>query len=158
MPRSAETFVDPKTGELLEKILIELPQDHWSGHTGERVWAKPLDQDIYEIRSVPWYAYDVSWGDVVRCEGMSPADLPVVADVVQSGGHLTVRLYFEDAVEPTERGRILEEVNRRGATYENANDSMYGLDIEPHVSPEALLDYLAVEEEAGRLTWESGWS
>lgn len=158
MSRSAETSEDPETGELLEKVLIELPSDHWSGETGERVWAKPLDDEFYEIRNMPWYAYDINWGDVVRCEGMSPADLPIVAEVVRSGGHLTVRIYFEDAVEAVERKRILEEINRRGATYENADDTMYALDLEPHVIPEALLDFLAVEEEAGHLAWESGWS
>jgi hypothetical protein len=157
MRESAETSVDPKSGERLEKILIELPSDHWSGKGGERVWAKPLGDGLYEVRNYPWYAYDISWGDVVRCEGMSPADLPIVAEVVQSQGHLTVRIYFEE-IGGTDRERILDEIVRRGATYENADDMMYALDLEPNVDPQRLLDYLAVEEEAGHLAWESGWS
>lgn len=157
MHQSAETLVDPETGERLEKILIELQPDHWSGEGGERLWAKPLDDGLYEIRNTPWYAYDVSWGDVVRCEGMFPADLPIVAEVVRSAGHLTVRIFF-DEVEAAERERILEEINRKGATYENAGGTRCALDVEPTVNPEALLDYLAVHEEAGHLAWDSGWS
>ena len=66
--RSAEIGADPETGEELEKILIELPLDHWSGNGGERVWAKRLGNERYEIRNTPWYAYDTNWGDVVVCE------------------------------------------------------------------------------------------
>jgi len=157
MRESAETSIDPESGERLEKILIELPSDHWSGKGGERVWAKPLGDGRYEIRNTPWYAYDISWGDVVRCEGMSPADLPIVAEVVRSHGHLTARIFFEE-IEGAKRERILDEINKRGATYENADDTMYALDLEPNVNSQSLLDYLAVEEEAGHLVWESGWS
>jgi hypothetical protein len=70
--RSVEVGNDPETGEELEKILIELPSDHWSELGGGRVWAKPLGDDQYEIRNTPWYAYDINWGDIVVCEGMSP--------------------------------------------------------------------------------------
>lgn len=157
MPESAETSVDPESGERLEKILIELPPDHWSGHGGERVWAKPLGDALYEVRSMPWYAYDINWGDVVRCEGMSPADLPIVAEVVRSQGHLTLRVYFEE-IKDADRERMLDEIVGRGATYENADDMMYALDLEPDVNSQELLDYLAREEEAGHLAWETGWS
>lgn len=157
MHQSAETLVDPETGELLEKILIELPADHWSGQGGERVWAKPLGEWSYEIRSSPWYAYDVSWGDVVRCEVMSPADLPIVAEVIRSGGHLTLRVFLLDATD-SDREKILEEIYAKGATYENADGTMYALDLEPGVNLQELLDYLAVKEETGFLSRETGWS
>jgi hypothetical protein len=155
--KSAETTIDPESGESLEKILVELPSHHWSGHDGERVWAKPLEDGIYEIRNTPWYAYDLNWGDVVRCDGMSSADLPTVAQVIRPGGHRTLRLFFEDVGE-ADREQILREINRLGATYENGDDVLYGLDAEPGRSLEALLDYLAIQEEAGLLTWETGWS
>ncbi len=113
---------------------------------------------LYEIRNTPWYAYNLSWGDVVRCDGVSPADLPIVAEVVQPGGHLTIRIMFKEAVEEQNREEILAHVNRLGATYENADGTMYALDLEPNLTPQRLLDYLAVQEERGVLAWESGWS
>ena len=79
---------------------------------------------------------------------MSPADLPIVVEVVRSQGHLTLRIYFEE-IKRADRERILDEIVRRGATYENADDMMYALDLEPNVNPQRLLDYLALEEEAG---------
>ena len=154
--RSAEIGTDPDSGEELEKILIELPPGHWSGNGGERVWAKRLEEGVYEVRNTPWYAYSIDWGDTVRCEGMSPADLPIVAEVVLDGGHRTLRVFFEDLA-PDERKQILDEINRLGATYENNDGSLYALDLEPAEPLEPLLDFLAAQAEAGRLDWETGW-
>ena len=110
---SAETTTDPETGERLEKILIELPPGHWSGEGGERMWAKPLEDNVYEIRNTPWYADNLNWGDVVRCDGVSSADLPIVAAVVRPGGHRTLRVFFEDVGEA--RAMALQAVNREQA-------------------------------------------
>src|SRR5262245_19793597 len=155
--RSAEVGTDPETGEELEKILIELPAGHWTGKSGERVWAKPLGDQQYELRNTPWYAYDITWGDVVRCEGMSPAELPIVRDIVRPGGHRTLRAYFlgdDDSV----RDAILDELIELGALHENADGKMYALDLEPDVDLERVVHYLREKESAGALGWESGWS
>jgi hypothetical protein len=156
--RSAEIGTDPETGEELEKILIELPPDHWSELGGERVWAKPLGSDRYEIRNTPWYAYDMNWGDVVVCEGLSEAGLPIVGRRLRAGGHQTLRVWFDESVTPTDREATLEQLNELGAWYENADEELYALDLEPGVDAVPILDYLAVAEELGTLRWETGWS
>jgi Domain of unknown function (DUF4265) len=156
--RSAEIGTDPETGEELEKILIELPPDHWSGTGGERVWAKPLGNDRYEIRNTPWYAYDMNWGDIVVCDGLSPAGLPIVAKLISTSGHQTLRVWFDESVTPTGRDAILDQLNQLGAWYENADDELYALDLEPGVDAVPILDYLAVAEERATLRWETGWS
>jgi hypothetical protein len=157
--RSAESTVDPETGEALEKILLELPTGHWSGHGGERVWAKPLGGDRYEVRNTPWYANDVNWGDVVRCEDVSPAGLPIVQERVREGGHGTLRVHFPPETESAVRAAILDRLNDLGATYEeHADAALYALDVEPGVALEPLCDLLSSEEELGTLSWETGWS
>jgi hypothetical protein len=55
-------------GNPLAKVLVELREDAGTG--GEQLWARPLGDDLYEIRNVPWYAYKLNWGDVVRCSSM----------------------------------------------------------------------------------------
>jgi hypothetical protein len=155
--RSAETTVDPESGELLEKILVGLAAEHWSGNSAERIWAKPLGGDVYEVRNTPWYAYDLNWGDEVRCEGLSEAGLPIVVEIVKPGGHQTLRLFFEGAPSE-ERERVLRRINELGATYENADDVLYSIDLEPDVAPAPILDLLALEAEQGTLSWETGWT
>ncbi len=157
-PRSAESTVDPESCELLEKILVGLEPDHWSGNGAERLWAKPVAEDLYEIRNTPWYANDLNWGDVVRCEGVSEAGLPIVVEVVGAEGHQTLRLFFTAQASPEERERILERLNELGPTCENADGRLYALDLDPSVAVEPVLDFLAVEAERGTLDWETGWT
>jgi Domain of unknown function (DUF4265) len=156
--RSAQTTVDPESGELLEKILISLGPDHWSGNGAERLWAKPLADDLYEIRNTPWYAYDINWGDTVRCEGLSEAGLPVIVEIVRDGGHHTLRLFFDRGVGIETRERVLEDLAALRALYENADDALYSIDLEPSVAVEPILDLLAREAERGTLAWETGWT
>jgi hypothetical protein len=40
--------------------------------SGERYWAKPLGDDLYELRNVPWYAYRLNLADVVRAVSEEP--------------------------------------------------------------------------------------
>jgi hypothetical protein len=138
-------------------VLVWLEQDHWSGSGAERLWAKPLGDDLYEIRNTPWYAYDLNWGDTVRCEGLSEAELPIVVEIVEPGGHQTLRLFFEDIPE-VERESVLDQLNRLGATYENADRALYSLDLEPGIAIEPILDLLARQAEQTGLSWETGWT
>ena len=48
----------------------------------ESLWAKPLGDDLYELRNTPWLADGLHHRDVVRC-APSEQDLPEVVDVVR---------------------------------------------------------------------------
>jgi hypothetical protein len=97
----------------------------------------------------------MNWGDVVVCEGRSPADLPIVAKLVRSSGHRTLRIWFEENIPRAERDAVLNEINELGASYENADDQLYALDLEAEVDAPPLLDRLAVLEQQGTLNWET---
>jgi len=53
----APTQLDEE-GNPLTKVLVELPEE--VGTTGERLWARQVADDLYEIRNVPWYAYKLN--------------------------------------------------------------------------------------------------
>jgi hypothetical protein len=156
--RSSEQSVDPESGEALEKVVAYLEPDHWSGSGAERFWAKPLGEDLYELRNTPWYAYDINWGDVVRCDGMSDAGHPIVREIVEVGGHQTLRVFFAQGASEADRERVLAQLNALGATYENSGNKLYSVDLEPEVAVEPVLDFLALEEEHEILDWETGWT
>jgi Domain of unknown function (DUF4265) len=65
--------------ESLTKVYIDLP-NHWATG-GESMWALPLGGDLYEIRSAPFYAYGINWGDIVRAHSQDPTLKPEVREV-----------------------------------------------------------------------------
>ena len=43
------------------KVIFDV-QDDTFGVGGEGVWAKPLGNDLHEIRNTPWHTCDINWG------------------------------------------------------------------------------------------------
>ena len=51
----------------LTKIFVALP-NHWAGHGTETLWARKVGDDLHRLESVPFFAYGLAYGDVVRAE------------------------------------------------------------------------------------------
>ena len=139
--------------EQLTKVVVDLP-NHWAVG-GEGMWAKSLGDDLYEIRSVPFYAYGLSFGDVVRAVQPAPDKKPVVSELVRSGGHRTLRVSFSDSVAESERPNLLRTLNQLKTSYEGANVRHFAIDIEPEGDYEAVCDRLADWEAQGLLEYET---
>jgi hypothetical protein len=85
--------MDNEKAEDLVKIHIEL-WDETFEIGGESVWAKPLGDDLYEIRNTPWHTCDVNWGDVIRATPENESTKPGFIEVVRSGGHRTLHVFI----------------------------------------------------------------
>ena len=84
--------------ETLEKVIVELYK-HWSGSGAERMWAKPLGDDLFELQNIPFYSYEVNFGDIVHAVSDVPEHWPTMDRVVTTSGNQTVRVIFKDATE-----------------------------------------------------------
>lgn len=126
--------------EELVKVVVNLPEPDM-GVGGERLWAFPLGGDVYEIRSSPWHARNINWGDWVKAVAESDDKWPTFISVVKRSGHRTMHIYL------LEKGRerreeLLAQINRLGASYENADGKMYAVDCEPDVDVVPIISYL----------------
>src|SRR5262249_4817112 len=86
------TYGRPMEDELT-KVHVELPNHGATG--GESLWAKPLGDDLYQLDNVPFHAYGLNYGDVVRATEDSPELKPEIREVVRPSGHQTIRVFFE---------------------------------------------------------------
>ena len=116
----------------------------------ETVWAEPLGGNRYRLDNTPWFAYGVSWKDVVEAEPKIDGDnMPDFIRVLEKSGHRTIRVILEDEERKKE---VLDEIVRLGCTYEGANSIYFGVDIPPKANFEALTAFLTEREEQ----WEHG--
>ena len=53
----------------------------------ETLWATPLDNDLYRLENSPFFAYDVSWEDVVEALREAPEGFQVFQRVVERSGN-----------------------------------------------------------------------
>jgi hypothetical protein len=132
------------------KVLFRVPEEDGSTRV-ETLWATNLGGDQYRIDNSAFFAYGVSWRDIVLAPFDSQEGLPTFQKVVSKSGHRTVRVIFEP---PVEGGNISDELLKGlvslGCTYEGANPGYLSIDIPPEVDLEIIRQHL-IDNHA---TWE----
>lgn len=132
-----------------EKVLFRVEGD---GQVNvETLWAFDLGNDQYRLDNAPFYAYSVSLGDVVHAEPDTTGGVPTFQAVLRKCGNRTVRVFFDDPVEPgSVSEKLLSVLESFGCEYEGANKRYVAITIPPRVELAAVRDFLV--ENA--LTWE----
>jgi hypothetical protein len=112
----------------------------------ETLWAEPLGDNRYRVDNSPFYAYGVSWRDVILTEPQ-PGAFPLFAGVIEKSGHRTVRVIVadSDALDHLKSGIL-----GLGCTFEGAWHKLICIDVPPEVELERVRQYLI----AGGFEWE----
>lgn len=103
----------------------------------ETPWAVDLGGNRYRLDNTPFFAYRLSWGDVV--EALPEADgFLMFTRVLEKSGHRTVRVLLAESVENAAGKQLVTEIARLGCTYEGATSKLICIDIPPSVSLEVV--------------------
>lgn len=118
------------------KVLLQ------EGEFVETLWADVVGPNLYRLDNSPFWAYSVSWRDVVEAHPDENDQLRMTR-VVEKSGHRTVRVIFErGADESPEADAVLEGVVALGASYEGMNPRYIAIDIPPAVDLMAVARFL----------------
>jgi hypothetical protein len=77
----------------LVKVKFVLDPGEWHGSATETLWAAPVGQNQYRLENSPFYAFGVSYQDVVAAQ-RTDNELEFVS-VVSRGGHSTYRILVQ---------------------------------------------------------------
>lgn len=140
------------TGEL-GRVRVALAEPEGSGIGGETLWAEEIAPGRHRLRSVPFFAYDLSCEDVVAVRA-GGQEVPEVVSVSIRGGHSTYRLFLDESVEVNQEAFVqfwtpLEQV---GCTYERATRRLLAIDVPARADIHHVYSLLVKGEEAG--VWE----
>lgn len=132
------------------KILFRVPNEDGTAEV-ETLWATHLGNDQYKLENSPFWAYGVSWEDVVFAPFAADEEFPTFLSVVSKSGNRTIRIAFDPPIEAgNESDQILQGLLELGCSYEGANKKYLAINIPPEVKLEDIRTYL-IEQEA---TWE----
>jgi uncharacterized protein DUF4265 len=141
------------------RVLFDVDPMAWHGHSSESLWAATRNEG-YELRNVPFFAKEVSLGDVVAGtrdgEGMVR-----FSRVIERGGHSTIRVVTSaDQASHAAFKSSLEALLRLGCHYESGSVqdlSVFAIDVPPNSDIGEV--YLALElgREAELWDWELGF-
>lgn len=139
--------------ENLTKIHLELPKNQDVG--GETFWAEDLGNDLYRMRNTPFHAYGLNFYDIVYAKAESEELKPSILNVHKYGGHKTLRVIFLDEASGKERSARLSTLSKYKAYHENANSTLFAIDVEPEGDYDAVCDILYQWELEGFLSYET---
>lgn len=132
----------------LVKIGVDIP--NYPLCPTEPLWASPLGDDLYELRTTPLFAGHLNWYDVVRAVPEREGGLPRVVEVAWRGGHRTVRARFSPEVGAGRREGLLRQLRRWKASYKCVADRAYLIDVVPGGDFRAVCDQV---ESWGQQEW-----
>jgi hypothetical protein len=108
----------------------------------ETLWASPLGGDLYRLDNSPFFAYGVSWQDIIEAHA-APDGLLEFVRCVRKSGNRTLRAFFETfrANDPPAQA-ILGGLNALGCTYEGMQPRLISINVPPEVDLERVVEFL----------------
>lgn len=128
--------------ELVDVLFPLIDDEEWPPYPAEQIDAALISHDLAEIRGVPWFAANISRGDIVnvRHDGIGY----VGGTVVSRGGHSTVHVM---AATEAELAPIVAELTALGAVAAGGlTPPMLTVDIPESVALDPVLDVLTAAE------------
>jgi hypothetical protein len=112
------------------------------GEYVETLWAERVGADLYRLDNSPFWAYGVSWLDVVEAHPDPDGQL-VMSRIVTKAGHRTVRVILEAGVDESPKAKaIIDGVVALGCSYEGMNPRYLAVDLPPGVDLMRVAHYL----------------
>ena len=131
-------------------VKVEL-RDHYDNL--ETLWATPLGMSRYRLENSPFFAYSVSWRDVIEAEPIANGEIPAFVRVVEKSGNRTIRIIFNPPVNDSQESQaVLDKLVEMGCSYEGANPAFIAVNMPPSVNLAAVCEYVT---STGR-EWEHG--
>jgi hypothetical protein len=143
------------------KIVFRVPAEDGTEDV-ETLWAFDLGNDEYRIDNLPYFAYGVSWNDIVFAPLDDEDGRPTFQKVIEKSGNRTIRLIFEVAVEAGSTSRkLLDSLIAVGCDFEGANKKYIVVNIPPDVDLQSVTQIVTdadVEWEYADPTYDTVYS
>ncbi len=136
-----------------ELVLVKIKNVEVNGSAEETLWAKPLGQDLFEIRSLPKFIENINVRDVVRAIASESDNHPLVQETVSRSGHKTIRFLFLRASR-LNREDILRRLKALGVTVEEVGRELWAADVDNREDYQKTYDYLSLLKAQGFIECE----
>ena len=137
----------------LVKLHVDLP-NHWSVG-GESMWAKPVGENLYQLKNIPFFAYGLNYNDTVMAIAKHDDLKPEILEIVETSGHQTLRVLFTDNKSKTEHIAIIESIRTEHIGYEGWDNDQFTFNVKPSGNYDEFFDKLDELELQDVLSFES---
>ena len=135
------------------KIGIETTYEDSEDVDVEFPWADDLGNNQYQLKNFPFFAYGVSYDDIIEAHPKYEDDpYPYMTKVVKKSGHKTLRIQLDESIKTSKRSqKILEDLSEMECGYEGTNGEVYFvINVQPQCDFDKIRDYLNQKD----IRWE----
>jgi Domain of unknown function (DUF4265) len=124
----------------------------------ENIWLKRVKGNTFEVRTIPFWAYNLSFGDKVEAAPDEDGDGLFINRVVEKGGNRTVRIAFNTAsgLSTAEAVKLRKYLDERGLEYEIFEPTMLAVNIPSEREYEQLVERLQTVPSRAKMIAEDG--
>jgi hypothetical protein len=128
------------------------------GKDVENIWLKKVRGNQYEVRTVPFWAYNMSMGDVVEAGPDEDGEGLFVKKVTKRSGNRTVRVAFKvgTGVKHPEGKKLESYFKKEGLDYEVFEPAMFSVNVPSKEEYERLVERLKLVPKQAKMIWEDG--
>ncbi|WP_284550421.1 DUF4265 domain-containing protein [Aestuariimicrobium sp. T2.26MG-19.2B] len=119
----------------------------------EQLWCRQLDEDQFEVCCIPFFVYNLALGDIVRT-APSGGMTYMISQVLNPSGRFVFRVWFGESFHPKEQ--IVKGLDSLGTLLEWSSPNLLAVDAHDSARAQVVAKYLAKQEDAGRLMYETG--
>jgi hypothetical protein len=109
-----------------------------------------LGSNRYKLDNSPFYAYGVSWEDVIEAVPAEDGFLEFTCRILKSGNR-TLRVIFDSPTVHPESEAVLKQLVHLGCSYEGMQSRLISINVPPDADFEAVTKYLTGQ---ANVRWE----
>ena len=143
-----------KSEPVKRKIRIALPEDARYGVEAEWAWGELIEDSIYALRNVPFYAMGLSYDDRVKMNDVEGTLW--LQGVVSRGGHSRYRVFAKKGYENSRVQALLNKLNELHCDIEVGTKSLIAVDILPEADIHKVYAVLEEAQHAGIIDFQEG--
>lgn len=137
-----------------ELALVQVSITEGTKQSRETTWARPLGNDLYEIKGPLHLVAGFNPKDVVRAVILPGDATPSVLEVVSRSGYMTLHVAFSESVPTEEQQALLETLGKWRATHEMFFERLYTIVVDHEGNFQAVCEFLKSLMAEGLLMYE----
>ena len=124
----------------------------------ENIWVQKASGKRYETLTIPFFAYNLSRGDIVECRPDEDGIGLFVEKVLKKSGNRTVRVGFTGTgyLDHPEAVKLRNYLREHGLRYEIFKPALLAINVPSQADYDALVAQLNAVSKAAGMEWEDG--
>jgi hypothetical protein len=124
----------------------------------ESLWVRKVGNNLCELLSIPFFAYNISLGDIVACSTDDDGEGLFIDKVVKKSGNRTVRVAFKapEGGKHPEGLKLADFLRTEGFKWDYNKIRVFSINIASDAEHKKLIARLKRISKSAQMIWEDG--